>query len=147
MNNKLLLSVLVTAVIVGGGGFYGGMKYGQSNPVFSGKGGFGNISAEDMQARFQQRSGTAGGQKSTGTPKIGGGGMVMGEILSKDDKSITVKEQNGGSKIVFLGSSVTVNKTLIGSLGDLKAGDSVSIIGSANSDGSINAKSIQIQMK
>jgi len=143
--NKLLLSVLITAVVVGGGAFYGGMKYGQSTFSFSGRGNFGNLSAEDTQARFQQRGGATNGS-GTGAPRMGGG-MVLGEIISKDDKSITVSVKDGGSKIVFLSDSVLVNKSVVGSLGDLKVGDSVSVSGSANSDGSINAKSIQIQTK
>ncbi len=143
--NKLLLSILITAVVVGGGAFYGGMKYGQSKFSFPGRGNFGDLSAEDMQARFQQRDGATNGS-DTGAPRMGGG-MVLGEIISKDDKSITVSVKSGGSKIVFLSDSVLVNKSVAGSLGDLGVGDSVSVSGSANSDGSINAKSIQIQTK
>ena len=99
----------------------------------------------DRQAGFQQGGATAGAR--TGGLRMGGAGMVVGEILSKDDKSLTVKMQDGGSKIIFLGNSVIVNKTIIGFLGDLKVGDSVSVMGSANADGSINAKTVQIQTK
>ena len=99
----------------------------------------------DRQAGFQQGGATASAR--TGGLRMGGAGMVVGEILSKDDKSLTVKMQDGGSKIIFLGNSVIVNKTIIGFLGDLKVGDSVSVMGSANADGSINAKTVQIQTK
>ncbi len=144
MSKKIALIILSYIAVIGVG-VYGGMKYGESKAVLPGGGNFGNLSAADTQARFQQRGGATNGS-GTGAPRMGGG-MVLGEIISKDDKSITVSVKNGGSKIIFLGDSVLVNKSVAGSLGDLKVGDSVSVSGSANSDGSINAKSIQIQTK
>ena len=73
-----------------------------------------------------------------------GGRPVVGEIISLDDKSITVKLQDGSSKIILLPESVTVSKTDSGSKADLKNGINVGIIGTENQDGSITAQNVQI---
>jgi cytochrome c-type biogenesis protein CcmE len=72
-------------------------------------------------------------------------GVVMGEIISKDEKSLTVKLPDGGSKIVFFSSSTEVGKTATTTPEFLSAGQSIVASGSANSDGSINAQNIQVR--
>jgi hypothetical protein len=135
---KLLFSVLMTAVVIGGGAFYGGMKYGQSKgPV-----GFGNLSAEQRR-QFQQAGANMGGAMAGRGQK--GSGFANGEIISKDDKSVTVKLQDGGSKIVFFSGSTEVGKFANGTSADLSVGEAVTVSGDANQDGSITAKSIQIR--
>jgi hypothetical protein len=130
---KILTSVLVTAVLVGGGAFYGGMKYAQSKmPRRIGQGDFGN---------FQQM----------GAANIGGlrgnrsGGFAVGEVIAKDKNSVTIKLNNGGSKIVFYSDATEVGKFTKGTADDLQVGESVTVSGDANQDGSITAKLIQIR--
>ncbi|EKD42866.1 MAG: hypothetical protein ACD_72C00549G0001 [uncultured bacterium] len=65
--------------------------------------------------------------------------------MAKDDKSVTVKMRDGGSKIIFFTSSTSVQKSATGTLEDLKVGDNISASGPANPDGSINAASIQLR--
>lgn len=143
---KILLSMLVVAVVVGGGAFYGGMKYGQSKSPA----GFSpldfqnlnNLSSEERQAHMQQFGGAgAGGQKGARP----GGGFVNGEIIAKDDKSITVKLRDGGSKIIFYSDSTEVGKFTTGTSADLEVGQTVSVTGQASQDGSLTAQSIQIR--
>ena len=126
-NKIVLLAVIV--IVMAGVAFYGGLKYGQSGTAKAA--GAGN---------FSQRlaSSTRGGSRSFG-------GMVAGQILSVDNNSLTISVQTGGSRIVFLSASTTVSKMADGTVKDLTVGSNVSVIGSANSDNSLNAQTIQIR--
>lgn len=144
MNKKSIVIVLCVAVLAGGVSFYGGMKYGQINPPAGGQSagvGFANLSPEERQARLQQSGLNNRGQGGMRTA----GGFIAGEILSKDEKSITIKMQDGGSKIVFFSDTTKVMKLTEGSSGDFLIGKQVSVNGTANSDGSITAQSIQMR--
>jgi len=146
MKNKVI-AIVIGIAIIGGGAFYAGMKYGQSNSsTGSGQGaaaGFANLTPEQRQARIQQMEGTAtsGGQKRMQA----GTGFVNGEIISKDDTSITVKLQDGSSKIIFYSGTTQIGKMTNGTSNDMEIGKTVSVNGTANSDGSITAQSIQIR--
>lgn len=134
MNKNLIITAII-ALLVGVGGFYGGMKYQQSQAVSR----FTNLRGENAQ--FVQRM---GGQNGNGLPTQTGFQPVNGEIISSDDTSITVKLQDGSSRIVLLSDSTTINKAETGSKEDLKNGEKVFVVGNSNSDGSISANSIQL---
>ncbi|HWA32359.1 MAG TPA: hypothetical protein VG694_02835 [Candidatus Paceibacterota bacterium] len=68
-----------------------------------------------------------------------------GEIISSDQKSITIKLPSGGSKIIFIDSNTKVSKVVDGAKSDLAKGTNVTVNGAVNSDGSMNASSIQIR--
>jgi hypothetical protein len=129
-------------VIIGSGTFYGGMKYEASKAKTSQKAGwgdFGNGAAERAGAKNNQNG-----------PKIGTGsaassGFINGSITSKDDKSITVKGQDGSSKIIFFSDTTTIGKATTGSSSDLASGQQVMVSGKTNSDGSVTAQNIQIR--
>ncbi len=150
--NKLITIVIVVAVVVGGGAFYGGMKYAESKSPrgqFS-RGDFQNLSPEERQQRFQELGANAGGafggdHQGGPSDRRSGGGFTAGEIISKDDKSITVKMRDGGSKIIFYSNTTEVGKFVNGAPSDLEIGKTVTINGSTNPDGSITAQSIQIR--
>jgi predicted ribosome-associated RNA-binding protein Tma20 len=72
-------------------------------------------------------------------------GAVAGEIVAKDDTSITIKLRDGGSRIVFTASSTTVGKMSVGTLADLANGANVMVMGTPNGDGSLTAGSIQVR--
>ena len=149
MNKTLLLSIMAVVVVVGGGAFYGGMKYAQSrNPrgQFS-RADLQNLSSEERQQRLQELGANAGAgfRGGAGGGQRGGGGLTAGEIIAKDDKSITVKLSDGGSKIIFLSDSTTISKMTDGTKSDLEIGKQVTVNGSANSDGSVTAQNIQLR--
>jgi hypothetical protein len=136
---KTVLIAVAAAVICGAAGFYGGMLYSQSQTksqfAFSlGQGGVPNATGDT------QRFGGAGG---TGM-RQGGANFVTGEILSKEDSSLTVKLRDGGSRIVLLSNSTTVSKATEASKDDLTVGQAVMISGSSNSDGSLTAQTISL---
>lgn len=124
--------VIIVAIVVGVAGFFGGMQYSKSKTpsIPNMRGNFGGAPGQGSTARF------AG-------PR-GGAGVVMGEVLSKDATSITVKIPDGGSKIVFYSSSTEFMKTGVVSIDDVEVGKSVFINGPANSDGSVTAQSVQL---
>lgn len=129
MNKNIALVVLLVA-LAAGGGFFTGMKYQESKiPSFAG--------------RFRN-----GGPNGSGGPNGGqnrfGGRPVTGEIINSDNKSITVKLQDGSSKIVLLSSNTSINKATQGSVADLTTGITAATFGIENSDGSITAQNIQI---
>ena len=126
--NKIIVIVL-GVVIIGGGSFYGGMKYDQSK------------TASDRQARLQQQGGGFPG----GRGARANGGFATGEVLARDDKSITIKMRDGGSKIIFLTGSTPVTKSVSGAVQDISVGSQVTVTGTANQDGSLSAESIQIR--
>lgn len=149
--NKLITIVIAVAVVVGGGAFFGGMKYAESK---NSRGRLSqadfqnlqNLSPEERQQRLQQLGANAGaGFRGGRTGGQVGGGFTSGEIISKDDKSITVKLRDGGSKIVFLSDSTEITKSAEGTLGDLEVGKNISVNGTTNSDGSVTAQSIQLR--
>jgi hypothetical protein len=146
---KFIFIIAGVAIVVGGGSFFGGMKYAESkNPFKMLRGdtaGFANLSQGDQQARFQQFGTNGAAQRGTRAGGGSGGAMIGGEIISKDDKSITVKIADGGSKIIFFSDTTQITKSAAGSSADLKVGENVSANGTTNSDGSITAQTIQLR--
>jgi hypothetical protein len=126
LKNKKTIILVASFVIVAIISFSVGSKFSKPKNV------------RDMQGgKFSQQM----GMKGSGF----GGGMINGEILSKDDTSITLKLKDGGSKIVFYTDKTTVAKTLDGILSDLVVGKQINVIGTTNPDGSVSAQSVQIR--
>jgi hypothetical protein len=130
MKNKMIIPVVITAVIALGAGFFGGMKYQQTKtPSFN-----------------RMANGGRGGNFGNGA----NGGMmnirpVNGDVISSDDKSLTVKMADGSSKIVLISATTTITKSQAGAKADIQANGKVSVFGQQNSDGSVTAQSIQIR--
>ena len=124
---NIIIAIGITAIIVSAGSFYGGMKYAQSNAL--------SRSGQGIQNRFSQN----------GTRTVRTGNFAGGQVVSKDQNSLTVKTQDGSSRIVFIGSGVSVTKSAAGSVSDIKPGDDIIVQGTANADGSVNAQFIQIR--
>ena len=130
---KKIIPIVVAVIVVGGICFYVGTKVGESSAVSARQAG---------SQSFRTGGGLGGGRTGGG---IQSGSFTGGSIISKDDKSMTVSLQNGSSKIVLFSTSTSVMKTAQGTLNDLAAGEEVTVMGGANSDGSITAQSVQIR--
>ena len=112
---------------MGGGSFFAGMKYQARKQPQTGK--FGTFGQGNGQLQQRGRLGFR---------------PVNGEIISQDDKSITVKLQDGSSRIVLLTDNTAVNKSAEGTKSDLKVGERVAVFGTENSDGSVTAQNVQL---
>lgn len=157
MRKKIIISILI--IIIGGGCFYGGMKYSSAKVKNSASlsaptrnfQDFQNMNQEERQQRIQDM----GGIRRAGSGQQAVSGSISGEIISKDEKSITVKlrdyrqgesqNESGGSKIIFFSDSAKISKLAEGSAEDLQIGKNISVFGQANSDGSVIAESIQLR--
>ena len=137
---KKIIPIIIALIIIGGGVFYGGMKYGQGKSNFS-REAFQNLSPEERQQLFQ---GNVGGSLQRGTGRETGSNFFGGEVITKDEQSLTVKMPDGGSKIIFFSDSTEISKTAEGSINDIEVGKQITVTGEQNSDGSYTAKTIQL---
>ena len=136
MKSKILM--IVVAVAIAGASFYGGMLYEKSTNKCFTVGNFSNISPDQRQqlanSGLIRRNGNGAGV-----------GAIVGQIISSDKNSITVKMSDGGSKIVFFSDSTRISKSESGTVKDLTNNAEVVVNGQTNPDGSIIAQSIQIR--
>jgi len=129
-NTVIIIAIISLALGFGGGYLFKNYQVGKMRPNFG------------SQLPDRQRNGQ-GLQNGQG-PQTGFGGIVMGEIISQDENSITVKIQDGSTKIVILGDSTTYSKPQSIEKTELSMGNQVRVSGNANSDGSITAQNVQI---
>ena len=129
MKKNLIITIAV-ALAVGGVCFFAGMKYQQSKQ-------------RAFSSQLFPGAGQMAGRQGIGAPRQGFK-AVNGEIIGSDEKSITVKLQDGSSKIVIVSESTQINKAEQAGKEDLKVGEKVAVFGQENSDGSVTAQNIQI---
>lgn len=125
--NSALIITGVVALIIGLSGGY----YFRSHQLTKMRGNF----VQGDPQRF--KGGPQGGDRMFGRP-------VQGDILSVDEKGITVKLLDGSSKIILFSDSTSINKSTVGAKSDLKVNSKVMVTGNVNSDGSITATSVQL---
>ena len=149
-----IIGMIAVIIVVAGGSFYGGMQYGANKSPQSqlaqggGKNG-GNFGA-GMNGG-QRGAGQGGGQAGQGGGQRGSGAagnmgdFISGQVIAKDDTSVTIKGRDGSSKIVFLSSTTSIDKSVSGGAADLAVGQQVNANGKTNADGSLAAQNIQIR--
>lgn len=123
--NTMMILGVVLIILALGGGFLAGMQY-QSSKIPS----FGGQNGQNLRQRFGQN-----GQNFR---------PVRGQVLSQDKNTLTVKLSDGSTKIVVMSGSTVFVKSQKSSLSDLTTGDTVNVIGTQNSDGSVTAQDVQI---
>jgi hypothetical protein len=130
--NMMIVPVAVVLIIVALiGGFFGGMMF-QKNQTPS----FGMMGQNGVRqgGNFAGRSGQ----------NVAAFRPVRGQVLSMINDSMTVKMSDGSTKIVVLSASTAFMQSTKAALTDIKTGDTVNVVGTANSDGSVTAQDIQI---
>ena len=87
--------------------------------------------------------GQGGGQgQNGGTPGGAGGGFASGTITSVDGSTITIKKSDGTTVKVTTSDSTTVTKSSTAKVSDLSTGDTITVIGQADSSGDVTATRI-----
>lgn len=133
-SSSLILVVVLVALIFAGAGFVGGMQYQRTqngrggNFMMFGRNFDGNNQNGNNVHRFNQNGTRA----------------VRGEIISVDDKGITVKQTNGSSRIVFFSDTTKIEQSTAAAKTDLTNGKQVMIFGTTNSDGSVTAQDVLV---
>lgn len=124
---KIVLGIIVVVLMTAS--FYSGVRYGGKKSVTP----FGQ--GDRLMTNSAQRNGS----------RTAFGGAIMGDIIAKDQTSITIKTREGSSRIVFFATSTQISKSSTSTADDLDIGASVTVNGSSNTDGSLNAQMIQIR--
>ena len=130
MKKSATITILVIlAIIIAGGSFYGGMLYSKSQS---------SAASATLRAGFAGMRGNRTG--------AAGSGFTSGTIIAKDSTSITLQlPGTAGSKIIFYSDTTQIAKTTSGTANDLTTGTTVNVTGTTNSDGSVTAQNIQIR--
>lgn len=115
-NNTIIMAVV--SILILGIGFFGGVKYQQSQR---------NPNTFQFRQRFGDNTSS-----------------VRGQIIRNDNGNLTIKLSDGSTKIVIVPSSVTIYKTDNASVSDFKTNEEILIFGTQNSDGSITAQNVQL---
>lgn len=128
MKSNQIAGILVGLIVVAGIAFFGGMQYQKMSRgnQFMGQNG-----------QFRGAGLAQGNRQMTSRP-------VNGEIISSDDKSITVKLQDGSTKIILLNDQSTISEATSSSKQSLTTGKKVVVFGNTNQDGSVTAQNIQL---
>jgi len=126
--NTIIIVAVVLVIVAAAGGFFGGMMYQKNQaPSLTGTAGRGSY------------AGRFGGQGAVAAFR-----PVRGQVLNMDTNSLTVKMSDGSTKLVVLSSSTAFMQSTKAVVSDVKTGDTVNVVGTANSDGSVTAQQVQI---
>lgn len=144
MSKKAWIWGVIVIIVVAGAGFWGGMTYAQSSSSasrFSGTGGAG----------FAGRAGAGG---FTGGTFAGGagGGATVGTVIAVGNGTFTVQLPSStsttattGTKLVLVDSATEIDELESVPVSSLQVGQTVTVSGTANSDGSVTASSVMIR--
>jgi hypothetical protein len=138
-NQKIILACTITAVVAGTLGYVGGVKMSGMRRTVQFGGGERNV----MMTRGGEGNSTA--QKPSGNVgRIMGPRSTIGEVIAKDANSMTVKMNDGSSRIIILSDKTTYRISSDANLDKIEVGTKIAAFGETGSDGSITATSIEI---
>jgi len=133
MKPKSFVTLLAVAVILGsiiGGALAGGIVIGKSQG-----GQTGQYSSTAGLGNFQLPGNYTGISSGNGT--------TVGTVEKIEGSLITIKTTTG-TVLVNIGNSTSIQKMSEGSLADVSLGESITVSGNKNADGSIEARVITI---
>lgn len=141
MSKKAWIWVIIGVIIVAGAGFWGGMTYAAGKTSTSRTG----------AAAFAGRAGAAGGFGG-GAFAVAGGGGTVGTVIQVGNGTFTVQLPSStsttattGTKLVLVSNSTEVDELETVPTSNIQVGQSVTVAGTANSDGSVTASSVMIR--
>ena len=139
MNRNSWITVIVVAIVCAGGGYLIGKQSATST-------------AATGASAYAGRAGGAGFAGRAGGITGAGGGATIGTIIATSDGSFTVQLPTSTSTTATTGTKIVLfdNSTMVSELESVPAtsltvGQSVTVTGTANSDGSVTATSIQVR--
>jgi len=123
------LTAVLGSIVAAGALFAGGLLVGH---------------ATGTSATTSQAVGAFGapGDRANGESGFGGGGFTSGEITAIDGSTVTIKASDGSTVTVSTTDGTTVTTTTDASVSDLGVGDTVTVIGSTDSSGTVTAQAI-----
>lgn len=130
MKKQIIITGIVCAIIFGGVGYALGKKYSVPSPQ----------STNDMGVRPGMGKGGAGMPRQNRME-----GFTTGEVLAKDDTSITLKLRDGSTKIIFVSPSTELTRPVKSTISDVTIGVMVMAQGKEGADGTITATSLQVR--
>jgi hypothetical protein len=136
--NKMYWVVIIAAVVFAGAGFWGGMTYASSQTPAT------------TASRFGGAAGFAGRGGGTFAGATGGG--TIGTVIALGNGTFTVQLPSStsttattGTKLVLVGNTTEVDELESVPVSNIQVGQSVTVAGTANSDGSVTATSVMIR--
>ncbi|MDE3091460.1 MAG: hypothetical protein KGJ80_18995 [Chloroflexota bacterium] len=130
----VVIGALVLVMVAGGGGFFAGTSYGQAQ-------------AQNIRADFfRQRSGNQANASGQGSQagQFGGRPAAVGTLKSVQGDTITVTQNDGTIVTVNVNAQTVIQKTVTGTLGDLQAGERVTVL-SDQTGSNVTAQTVQIR--
>lgn len=144
LSKKTITPMVATIIGVSalGIGFGSGVWYQKKQNFSNFRERVGNI----MENRQQGSAKSGHNQRGTGNLQMGlrGQNVVSGEVTSMEDKSITIKMNDGSSVIVIVDDSTQYTTSTDVNKDQVSVGTKVAVFGEENQSGAIDASSIEI---
>lgn len=141
MNKKIIIGLLIMAAIVTTGAYLW-QRFDSNNPenIISGS----NIQKPDGSRRANAENLDKSGMQNSRTRNTNSV-MESGMIIGKNEKSVTLNLNNGGSAIIFYSKSTSISKISEISVNDLAMGQTITADGNKADDGAITAMTVQVR--
>ena len=141
MTKKAWIWAIIVVIVVAGGCFWGGMTYAASK-------------TPSAAARFAGAGGTFAGR--TGATGFGGatagGGGTVGTVIQVGNGTFTVQLPSStsttattGTKLVLVDNATEIDELESVPVSNIQVGQTVTVAGTANSDGSVTASSVMLR--